>query len=1684
MKKTCVFGWLMLAATGAWAGPVTISSSTALFESQSALYTNSDVTVSGANVVLTLSNSATYGTLAMYSFNSLIVTNGASIVCLGQTNAPYDANAMGVAIQVAGNLIIAGDNITNSINADGAGFRKLTGPGCASGNGIGGTYGGLGMQNPKPTYGSPQSPTCLGSGGGGGTGYGVPTDGPAGGAIKLMVAGNLIVNGRLSANGVAGYNGGGSGGSVWITGGCTLGGTGEVQVSGATAGNITQAGGGGRISVDDTVTCNFQGNIRGANGSQANGADTYPPGEIVHGCGGPGSIYFGALARQNFTVYSNKFLIVGNDIENVFSNLTVYGTLAPGGSYVGLGTGAVIRATNITIAASGQITADGWGFGPGQGPASGANGGNHGGRGGSNTNALYGSVTQPTSMGSGGGNGAGGGGIKLAVSGNLTINGVLSANGGVGHNNGSGAGGSIWITGGGTVNGTGSIRAYSAGDYNYGTGGGGRISIDDTMTYAFQGNIQLGTALYDDTPGTLYLPANARNNFLIDTSQSFIIGNGTTYSFGNLMVKGTLDCGGDPWLATGGTGIVITANNLTIWSNAVVKADSRGFYGADTKASVWAWGPGAGSATIGATHAGKGYDNPTGTYGSATQPTTLGSGGNAASGQNGNAYFGGGAIKLAVATNLTIYGTLSANGGFSGTSGGSAGGSIWIDAGTIAGNGNINANGGANAAGGGGGRGAVYYNTCTFSGMPAPSGLYQNQETVSAKVTAKGGYNVGANGVEDGTIYVLSKQTPLVDNAIGATNVNSTSAWLTGTLLSTGAAATTVYCFWGPADGTNNLSAWAHTDTVNTVMGPVSNYVSGLASPPTAYYYRFYATNSFGDYWASPSKSFQTIVPPVVNNYVGATGIQANQATLNGQLVSGGTAHVFIYWGTNSVSPENTVDLSTETQLGGPFSTSIAGLTPVTHYYYQCYATNANGASWAPITNFWTTTTLTFTSPTNLLPGSSATYSNMIVVVSGCTLTLSNSPAYGTLTTYYFGGLLVTNGGSVVCLGQNAGPVYDASARGVAIQSAGDVIIAGGCNLNADGKGFLKTQGPGGSSAGGTYGGRGDQNAAATYGSATQPLCLGSGGNGGTGGGSDNADGPAGGAIKLIVASNLVVNGRLSANGLDGRWGGASGGSIWITGGCTLGGTGEVQTAGGPSTDNFDAGGGGGRLSIDDTVTYNFQGNIRGALGYQQSRYGGVGSVYLPATARQNFTVVSNQTLVIGNDIVNVFSNLTVYGTLIPGGFYAGFGTGAVIQAANITIASGGAIMADGWGFAGGYGPSLGNHGGRGASNTNALYGSLTQPICMGSGCSSGVGAGGGAMELVVSGNVIVNGMLSANSLNNGNNTGSGAGGSIWITGGGTLGGTGEIQAVANNPYYYGTGGGGRVSIDDTMTYAFQGNIRLALAVYDGCPGTLYLPASARNSFLIDTNQTLVIGNGSICSFGNLIVNGTLECGGDPWLAPGGTGLVITANTLTIGTNATIEANSRGFYGVDATAVWAQGPGVGSATIGATHGGMGYNNPTSTYGSAMQPTTLGSGGYTTANWSIHPDVGGGAIHLVVANSLTINGTLSANGGFAKTYGGSAGGSIWIDAGAIAGNGNITANGGANAAGGGGGRIAVYYHVASAFAGLPAPGLYTGMESVSSSVTVKGGYNLGFDGPEDGSIYIAHLVPPGTTIFIR
>ena len=107
-------------------------------------------------------------------------------------------------------------------------------------------------------------------------------------------------------------------------------------------------------------------------------------------------------------------------------------------------------------------------------------------------------------------------------------------------------------------------------------------------------------------------------------------------------------------------------------------------------------------------------------------------------------------------------------------------------------------------------------------------------------------------------------------------------------------------------------------------IGSFSATASNLVGS-TTYYVTASASNSAGVAWASPVSSFATLTPnlAVITNFA-ATGVQANSAILNGQVVSIGSQApaITLYYGTsdagtNAGAWENSVYLG---QQGGDFS--------------------------------------------------------------------------------------------------------------------------------------------------------------------------------------------------------------------------------------------------------------------------------------------------------------------------------------------------------------------------------------------------------------------------------------------------------------------------------------------------------------------------------------------------------------------------------------------------------------------------------------------------------------------------------------------------------------------------------------------------------------------------------------------
>ena len=157
----------------------------------------------------------------------------------------------------------------------------------------------------------------------------------------------------------------------------------------------------------------------------------------------------------------------------------------------------------------------------------------------------------------------------------------------------------------------------------------------------------------------------------------------------------------------------------------------------------------------------------------------------------------------------------------------------------------------------------------------------------------------------------------------------------------------------------------------------------------------------------------------------------------------------------------------------------------------------------------------------------------------------------------------------------DSNPTLNGGLGTAATISASNITINANGILSADQCGFRQRGtvtwgGPGYGEyyeRGASYGGIGYQNTGLneTYGSVSNPICLGSDGGGGTGGG----------AIILDVTNNLIVNGTITCDGSDDYHGGGSGGSINIT--CdSLSGSGVIRAEGGGPTRS----GAGGRILI------------------------------------------------------------------------------------------------------------------------------------------------------------------------------------------------------------------------------------------------------------------------------------------------------------------------------------------------------------------------------------------------------------------------------------------------------------------------------------------------------------------------
>lgn len=616
---------------------------------------------------------------------------------------------------------------------------------------------------------------------------------------------------------------------------------------------------------------------------------------------------------------------------------------------------------------------------------------------------------------------------------------------------------------------------------------------------------------------------------------------------------------------------------------------------------------------------------------------------------------------------------------------------------------------------------------------------------------------------------------------------------------------------------------------------------------------------------------------------------------------------------------------------------------------------------------------------------------SVVIAKSGVIGTHSNTPGK-----YSFLSLKVSSGGRITIeVDEDANAPVELKSLSVDVAFGGVIIgrylrvdtsllnIAFSGTLQANGLGNLAGVGPGAGSSslltGGGYGGCGGGNTNETcvvYGSLFEATEFGSGG--GTTQVPDGIFGSGGGIIE-VEAQVLIVDGTISSNGESGSstTGGGSGGSVDISISQTFSGRGKIKAEGGYVSGQVTGAGGGGRISILITGDNKFSGSLSARGGSSSAKSGSPGTVY----TEDGKTVLRKRKLFLDNGGISSNSPLPIF------------------------------------------------------LNQSVVASYDFQEIHL-----------NGLVMLHVDKDMEVEKLVTdSDSV-------------IYIKDNVTF--TVEPNSKYLQPdCSFIVDANGEIRIPDKVMFLgrnniFKGTLTGILDMVIGENRKVYLLASARTARYIDGKYTFIthrgeyrfsslrIKNGAFFSFENAhlkkvpLTLGRLEVNFGASMQ--GSWLDIKASDVIIHSGATIDLSAQG-YKSD------KGPGAGglhqSDGTGAGHGGYGGISTVNFgkwYGSALNPNNTGSGGGSSSSGK--GGKGGGYLRLTVVRLLTLEGTISVDGdgGTVLNSGGGSGGSIWISADNIQGNGIISAEGGdGNGTGGGGsgGRVALYLQGLMSFEGL-------------------------------------------------
>ncbi|MDD2943085.1 MAG: SBBP repeat-containing protein [bacterium] len=666
------------------------------------------------------------------------------------------------------------------------------------------------------------------------------------------------------------------------------------------------------------------------------------------------------------------------------------------------------------------------------------------------------------------------------------------------------------------------------------------------------------------------------------------------------------------------------------------------------------------------------------TYGSMIAPIDLGSASGYAptTGTPGNN--GGGAAVITVANQLTVSGSIKANGRntVENWSGSGSGGSVFLTASLIAGNGTISADGGniwcgagfgIVGGGGGGGRIALHYsnlaytgNITAFGGAEAVGGCYQHhglyggagtiffrdkinhQDSLLLDNGGRYGSNYSSTSYSQSfteaelKIYMYPKTAITEDMSFSSITVQNGAGILVQGNLNVGGSTSTFDTSASLIEGTISIS------DVNST----NNLVIVTNSPAASFTFGANSTIDNATLWHyAGSIDFGTISTTVGTNlYFYSNSVSGLLTTLTGGSLYIGSGYDLTLGSLTTISGTS---LQNYGRLNLP---SLSVMQPTSVYNSGVYNHSSSMLA-IPAGTFWTQVgdldVIGDTQPITDLDISGT-------LMFSYTQDLANSASFNSIT--------VRNGG---VLKHN----YDSWSGGWNLNlDVGSFVVEAGGAVGLVGQGYNSWDwddgnGPGGSevldydnaAGGGGHGGRGgdgkelvvggEKNVGGrTYDSISQPV------EDGSSGGSANDGNPGDGGGSIRVKSPLVridgvidVSGRAANVHADSEYAaGGAGGSVFIDAG-TFEGTGQILANGGDAGNDsgniWSGGGGAGRIAVLYDVN-NFAGSYSayGGVGYQN---GGAGTIFIKDNANTYGDLVIDANGITGN-ISETTESLTI----------------------------------------------------------------------------------------------------------------------------------------------------------------------------------------------------------------------------------------------------------------------------------------------------------------------------------------------------------------------------------------------------------------------------------------------------------